>query len=104
LYLMLSGNITQNNRVLNHYSLQVIVKILNSDNAINHDIALSRIGKRVCFAICNSCYWCASLYSESSIKCQICKSEKNVELMPISENESFKVSLDSRTGITLAFS
>jgi len=90
---MLSGNITHNNRVPNHYSLQVIVKILNSDNAMNHssptsknlDFALNtRISKRVRFAICNSCYWCASLYSDSSIKCQLCESEKNVELMPIS--------------------
>lgn len=112
-YLMLSKNITQYNLNSNHYSLQVIVKILNSDNSNNqalstnknHDIPFStRISKRVRFAICNSCYWCASLLLDSSIKCPICESDKNVEVMSISNNESFKVSRDPKAGIILAFS
>jgi hypothetical protein len=110
---MLSGRITQNNSISNHYSLQVIVKILNSENAINqapstnknHDIPFStRISKRIRFVICNSCYWCASSFLDSSIKCPICESDRNVEVIPISKNESFKISHDPKAGIILAFS
>jgi hypothetical protein len=112
-YLMLSESTTQNNSISNHDSLQVIVKILNSDNAINHALSTNknhdipfntRISKRIHFAICNSCYWCASLFLDSSIKCPICESDRNVEVIPISKNESFKISHDPKAGIILAFS
>jgi hypothetical protein len=60
------------------------------------------------FLICNRCFWCASLYTKmkniSNIKCSICKDNRNLESIPISETESFKIDNSSQTGIVLEFS
>ena len=109
---MLSGSAIYHNHIPNRYSLQVIVKVLNSDNAttqaanIKNDSNIStRISEPIHFVICNSCYWCASLYSDlKTVKCPVCNNDNNMESIPISENESFKVNHDSRTGIVLEFS
>jgi hypothetical protein len=96
-----------NNSMQNHYSLQVVLKVLNADNntvTIDNDNDIYASAKRH-FVICNSCFWCASLYSDSmTIKCPVCNSYSNLESIPISENESFKFNYHSRTGIVLEFS
>jgi hypothetical protein len=93
----------------NHYSEQVILKVLNADNnnnivVIDNDSNIYTRAKRH-FVICNSCFWCASLYSDSrTIKCPLCNSYGNLESIPISTNESFTFDYHSRTGIVLEFS
>jgi hypothetical protein len=88
----------------NCYSEQVILKVLNADNNNNNTVAIDNNDKRH-FVICNSCFWCASLYSDSrTIKCPTCNSYGNLESIPISTNESFKFNYHLRTGIVLEFS
>jgi hypothetical protein len=98
-----------NKPMQNHYSEQVLLKVLNADNnnntiAIDNNSDIYTRAKRH-FVICNSCFWCASLYSDSmTIKCPVCNSYSNLESIPISTNESFKFNYHSGTGIVLEFS
>jgi uncharacterized CHY-type Zn-finger protein len=98
-----------NNYMQNHYSEQVILKVLNADNN-NNSVAIdnnySNIYTRAKrhFVICNSCFWYASLDSYSrTVKCPVCNNS-NLELIPLSKNESFNFNYHSRTGIVLEFS
>jgi hypothetical protein len=102
-----------NNSMQNHYSVQVILKVLNANDNNNNTTTVSidnyssndyAIAKRH-FVICNSCFWCASLYSDLRriIKCPLCNSYTNLESIPISENESFKFNHDSGKGMELEF-
>src|ERR671937_671571 len=100
--------IYQDKYIQNRYSLQIILKVQNAGNnntvAIDNDSRIYASVKRH-FVICNSCFWCASLYSNSrTIKCPICNSYSNLESIAISENESFKFNCHSRRGIVLEFS
>jgi hypothetical protein len=101
-----------NNSMQNRYNVQVILKVLNANDNNNTTVAIDNynsnsyaIAKRH-FVICNSCFWCASLYSDLRriIKCPLCNSYTNLESIPISENESFKFNYDSGKGIELEFS
>ena len=60
------------------------------------------------FLLCNSCFWCASYYLNSSdknriTKCPDCYSDE-LEWMPISSKEVYKFDYNPRRGITLEFS
>ena len=94
----------------NRYSEQVILKVLNSDNdntvaIYNNNYSIIYNGSKRYFVICNSCFWCASLYPDSrTVKCPLCNSYSNLESIPLSKNESFKFDYHSRTGIILEFS
>jgi hypothetical protein len=60
------------------------------------------------FLLCNSCFWCASYYHNSSdkngiTKCPACYSD-DLESMPISSREEYKFNYSPRRGITLEFS
>jgi len=58
---------------------------------------------QVRFAICNSCFWCASmLYGRSLTTCPCC-AESKIESLPIAENESYLFDYDSRHGAVLEF-
>jgi hypothetical protein len=97
-----------NNSMQNHYSVQVVLKVLNANNnknvTVDDNNNIYGSAKRH-FIICNSCFWCASLYSDlRTIKCPGCNYYSNLESIPISENESFKFNYHSRTGIVLEFS
>jgi hypothetical protein len=100
--------IHHNNSMQNRYSMQVILKALNTYN--NNNVTIDNYSNSYAtanrhFIICNSCFWCASLYSDSkTIKCPVCNSYGNLESIPISENESFKFNYHPRTGIVLEFS
>jgi hypothetical protein len=104
--------IYHNKYMQNRYSEQVILKVLNADNNNNNSIAIdnnnySNIynGSKRHFVMCNTCLWCASLYSDSrTVKCPLCNSYSNLESIPLSKNESFKFDYHSRTGIILEFS
>ena len=107
---IMQAAIHHNNKSMqNHYSEQVLLKVLNADNnndaiAIDNDSDIYTSSK-LHFVICNSCFWCASLYSDSRIiRCPVCNSYSNLESIPISTNESFKFNYHSRTGIVLGFS
>ena len=103
-----------NNSMQDRYNVQVILKVLNADNGSNNSntVAIDNYNSnryaiaRRHFVICNSCFWCASLYSDLRriIKCPLCNSYTNLESIPISENESFKFNHDSGKGIELEFS
>ena len=101
-----------NKHIQNRYSEQVILKVLNAaDNHNNNTIAIDNNNNNIYtrakrhFLICNSCFWCASLCSDSrTVRCPTCNSYSNLELIPISKNESFKFDYHSRTGIVLEFS
>jgi hypothetical protein len=66
----------------------------------------NEIIKKIHFLICGSCFWCASYYDTSNlnkvIKCPCCDNN-SIEFIPISRNESYNFSYDSRRGITLEF-
>jgi hypothetical protein len=100
-----------NKYIQNRYSEQVILKVLSADNCNNNTISIDDnnsnmyTGARRHFLLCNSCFWCASLCSDSrTVKCPTCNSYGNLESIPISKNESFKFDYHSKTGIVLEFS
>jgi hypothetical protein len=97
-----------NKHMQNRYSEQVILKVLKADNNNNtvtiDDNSNIYTGAKRHFAICNSCFWCVSLYSDSTtVKCPLCNSYSNLESIPLSKNESFKFNYYSTTGIALEF-
>lgn len=59
--------------------------------------------KKILFLICDSCFWCASYYDTSNLnkvtKCPCCDNN-SIESIPISHNEVYNFSYDSRRGIT----
>jgi hypothetical protein len=48
-------------------------------------------GRQVYFAICNSCYWCASYFDIDIIDCHVCNS--HTKLIPISTDGSLRIEL-----------
>jgi hypothetical protein len=68
---------------------------------------------KIYFVICNSCYWCASYFgiddleslsgsSSHVLDCPICNSH-NTELMPISNDESFRIEYSRTRGMEMEF-
>ena len=68
---------------------------------------------KIYFVICNSCYWCASYFgiddleslsgsSSHILDCHVCNSH-NTELMPISNDESFRIEYSLTRGMELEF-
>jgi hypothetical protein len=83
-----------------------------SSETIDKNEILQPIDK-IYFVICNSCYWCASYLgiddlesiSESSsrvLECHNCNSH-NTELIPISNDESFRIEYSQTKGMELEF-
>ena len=85
---------------------------LKKDKLENNEI-LQPIDK-IYFVICNSCYWCATYFgidgleslsgSSSShvLGCPICYSH-NTELMPIANDESFRIEYSLTRGMEMEF-
>lgn len=105
------------NSTRNHYSLDVITKVLKTDSVSDANISINNniigisgsiINIDINFLICNSCYWCASVYSNMNnlvnAKCPVCDDSSNLESMPIYKKESFKINHNSKCGIVLEFS
>ena len=66
------------------------------------------IVKNIHFLLCGSCFWCASQstncdVSEVITKCPSCKS-KQIESMPISQDEIYTFDHDPKRGVILEFS
>jgi hypothetical protein len=87
-------------------------KIELPPNTIENNKILQPIDK-IYFVICNSCYWCASYFglddleslsgsSSHVLDCPICNSH-NTELMPISNDESFRIEYSLTRGMELEF-
>ena len=87
-------------------------KIKLSPITIENNKILQPIDK-IYFVICNSCYWCASYFglddleslsgsSSHVLDCPICNSH-NTELMPISNDESFRIEYSLTRGMELEF-
>jgi hypothetical protein len=83
-----------------------------SSNIIENNEILQPIDK-IYFAICNSCYWCASYFgiddlqsisgsSSHVLDCPMCNSH-NTELMPISTDESFRIQYSLTRGMEIEF-
>jgi len=83
-----------------------------ASNTIENNTILEPIDK-VYFVICNSCYWCASYFgiddleslsgsSSHVLDCHVCNSH-NTELMPISNDESFRVEYSQTKGMQMEF-
>ncbi|HYY40646.1 MAG TPA: hypothetical protein VE692_05305, partial [Nitrososphaera sp.] len=55
------------------------------------------------FALCESCFWCASYLRDMvTVICPSCKTEI-VESMPIRSDETFIFQYDRRRGVSLQF-
>jgi hypothetical protein len=92
------------------YDLLQTTKI--SSNTIEDNEILQPIDK-IYFVICNSCYWCASYFgiddleslsgsSSRVLDCPICNSY-STELMPISNDESFRIKYSLSRGMEMEF-
>jgi hypothetical protein len=56
------------------------------------------------FALCQSCYWTATIFTKiESYECPVCRDE-NVELIPLNLDEKYEFKLDSNKGLEIKFS
>jgi hypothetical protein len=56
------------------------------------------------FALCESCFWTATvLKMKEFIACPMCP-DSNVSLIPLAMNESYKVNIDPKVGLEISFS
>jgi hypothetical protein len=64
-----------------------------------------RISRHVQFALCGSCFWCASYLDGKDVEeeCLSCKSKNTVELMPVAGNEMYTFDYDVGRGVTVHF-
>ena len=92
--------ICQNQSLIqNNYNLFVSLKVRVSERRN------ARISDKVSFLICQSCFWCASCLTpdaDSFAKCPSC-TERNIESIPIAENEDYRFDNDTKRGITIEF-
>jgi hypothetical protein len=73
-----------------------------NENNCKIDIPENIINNEINFLICNTCFWCASVYSTtnriSRINCSVCNDASNLESIPISKEESFRINCIPKTG------
>jgi hypothetical protein len=105
----------------NNYTLNVIMKSraeevrADADSLAHTSRPKTRISNEIIFAICQSCFWCASCFpsqvlgtiaaaedSTSPPKCPSCI-EGNIESIPIAENENYRFDYDTKRGVTMEF-
>lgn len=56
------------------------------------------------FALCESCYWTATIFVKiESYHCPVCQS-KDVALIPVSSDEKYEYSLEPEQGLQISFS
>ena len=56
------------------------------------------------FALCESCYWTATIFTKIEIyKCPFCGDEK-VELIPLNLDEKYEYQLEPNKGLEIKFS
>lgn len=55
------------------------------------------------FALCESCFWSATVLREVAVKCPSCP-EGNVSLSPLAINEEYRLRLSPSAGLEMSFS
>jgi hypothetical protein len=56
------------------------------------------------FALCESCYWTATIFTRiESYNCPVCRG-KNVELIPLNLDEKYEYQLEPDKGLEIKFS
>lgn len=56
------------------------------------------------FALCESCYWTATIFTRiESYNCPVCRGE-NVELIPLNLDEKYEYHLEPDKGLEIKFS
>jgi hypothetical protein len=56
------------------------------------------------FALCESCYWTATIFSKiESYECPVCHADK-VALIPLSLEEKYEYHLEPKNGLDIKFS
>ena len=64
------------------------------------------------FAICESCFWCATIFqrldvsnnnSDSREQCQLCKN-KSISLVPLAKDEGYTIAIEGKRGLEIEFS
>jgi hypothetical protein len=71
------------------------------------DVKREKCTDQIYFVICNSCCWCATYFGidvslSSPLVCHGCGLH-NIELMPISTDESFRIKYSPKRGMELEF-
>ena len=114
--------IHQSASLQNNYTLNVIMKSraeevrADADSPAYSSGPKTRISDEIIFAICQSCFWCASCFpsqvlgtiaaaaedSTSSPKCPSCI-EGNIESIPIAENENYRFDYNNKRGVVMEF-
>ncbi|HEY7572134.1 MAG TPA: hypothetical protein VH796_12280 [Nitrososphaeraceae archaeon] len=111
------ASIHYDNSIRSRYSLDVIGKVLKTESAASAKVNENNgkvgipeiiINNEINFLICNICFWCASMYSTtnsiSGINCSVFNDKSNLESIPISKDESFRINYTPKTGIVFEFS
>ena len=76
--------------------METTVTIVRKENSV-------RISRHVQFALCSSCFWCASYLDGRGIeKCPSCGNGA-VESTPVAGNEMYTFDYDLRRGVTVNF-
>jgi hypothetical protein len=91
------------------YDLLLQKTKLSSNTIERENNTVVRSTDHIYFVICNSCYWCASLFGiddleslSQVLRCHLCNS-CNTELIPISSNESFRINYNVTRGMEMEF-
>ena len=89
------------------YDLLLQKTKLSSNTIERENNTVVRSTDHIYFVICNSCYWCASLFGiddldslSQVLRCHLCNS-CNTELIPISSNESFRINYNVTRGMEM---
>jgi hypothetical protein len=96
--------------------LNIVYDLLQTTKLSSNTLETSRILQpvdKIYFVICNSCYWCASYFgiddleslsasSSHVLDCHVCNSH-NTELMPILNDESFRIEYSATKGMEIEF-
>jgi hypothetical protein len=55
------------------------------------------------FALCESCFWSATLLSERDVSCPSCP-DSTVSLIPLAKDEQYRLRVSPSAGLELSFS
>lgn len=61
-----------------------------------------KAGGRRTFALCNSCFWSATLFSEATMACPACATD--VSLIPLTIDEEYRLKVSPASGVEISFS
>jgi len=64
------------------------------------------------FAICESCFWCATIFQRLDVsnnnsndleQCSLCKN-KSISLVPLAKDEGYTIAMEDKRGLEIEFS